>query len=74
MNKILTVQIVLLVGLSGGIVGILSGTEIYNNIRESIVITTCLSCIKMDPISIPEFTFLNSRWNTTSGFYISKSY
>ena len=42
MNKILTVQIVLLVGLSGGIVGILSGTEIYNNIRESIVITTCL--------------------------------
>jgi hypothetical protein len=68
MKKIFIIQIILLISFSTGGMGLLIGTDIYDNIRESIVITTCLSCIKMDPISIPEFTFITSNGQSHPNF------
>jgi len=57
MKKLLAVLVVLFIGFSAGFVGLLFGTEIYDDVRESIVVTLCLSCIKLDPVSLPDFIF-----------------
>lgn len=57
MNKMLSVQIVLLVVFLGAFGGMFAYTDVYGNIKSTIVDTTCFSCIKMDPISKINFTF-----------------
>lgn len=57
MKKILAIQITLLIVTSVGIAGLFSYTDTYNYIQSSIVSTTCLSCIKMDPIPDVSFSF-----------------
>lgn len=57
MNKLFVVQISILVISSGAFAGMLVYTDVYNDIKSTIVDTICLSCIKMDPVPKFEFTF-----------------
>lgn len=57
MKKIVVLQISLFIVFAGSFVGMLAGTDIYSNIKSTIVDTTCFSCIKMDPVSEFVFTF-----------------
>ena len=57
MKKIVVLQITLFIVFAGSSVGMFAGTDIYNNIKSTIVDKTCFSCIKMDPVSEFVFTF-----------------
>jgi len=57
MKKMIALQITLFILFTGSFVGMLAGTEVYGNIKSTIVDTTCFSCIKMDPVSEFVFTF-----------------
>lgn len=57
MKKLFAFQISLILIFSGSFFGMLYYTDIYSDIKTTIVDQTCFSCIKMDPISKFEFTF-----------------
>jgi hypothetical protein len=57
MKKMVVLQIVLFIVFAGSFIGMLAGTDVYGNIKSTIVDTTCFSCIKMDPVSEFVFTF-----------------
>ena len=57
MKKMVVLQVTLFLVFGGSFVGMLAGTDVYANIKSTIVDTTCFSCIKMDPISDFVFTF-----------------
>ena len=57
MKKMIVIQIILFIVFAGAFVGMLAGTDVYGNIKSTIVDTTCFSCIKMDPVSEFAFTF-----------------
>ena len=57
MKKLFVLQVSLLIIFSGSFFGMLYYTDIYNEIKTTIVDQTCFSCIKMDPVSKFEFTF-----------------
>ena len=56
-KKLMVIQVSLFIVFAGSFVGMLAGTEVYSNIKSTIVDTTCFSCIKMDPVSRFVFTF-----------------
>ena len=51
----LAIQISLLIVFAGSLGGLLVYTDVYSDIKSVIVDTTCLSCIKMDPVSKIDF-------------------
>ena len=51
MKKMVVLQVTLFLVFAGAFVGMLAGTDVYANIKSTIVDTTCFSCIKMDPVS-----------------------
>ena len=57
MKKMIVLQVILFMVFAGSFVGMLAGTDVYGNIKSTIVDTTCFSCIKMDPVSEFVFTF-----------------
>ena len=57
MHKLFSVQISLLIIFAGAFGGMLIFTDVYDDIKSTIVEKTCYSCIKMDPISRIDFTF-----------------
>jgi hypothetical protein len=57
MKKILAIQIFLLIIFSASFFGMLIYSDVFSDIKTTIVDQTCFSCIKMDPISKFEFTF-----------------
>jgi len=62
MKKILALQIIALVLISGSLGGMFAFTDVYDEVHSRIVSVICLSCIKLDPIISLEFTF-----NTANG-------
>jgi hypothetical protein len=58
MKKLLVLQITLLIIFSGAIGGLLTQTEVYNDVFRKIVDELCLSCIKLKPNTIKEYRFL----------------
>jgi len=57
MNKILVLQISLLVVFGSGLGYLMLYTDVYNEVQQNIVSTVCLSCIKMYPVPTFEFIF-----------------
>ena len=57
MRKIITVQITALLLISGALGGMLFFTEIYDEVHSRIVLVLCLSCIKLEPKTVVDFTF-----------------
>jgi len=63
MDKLISIQISLLVLFAGAFGGMVVFTNIYQDIKSTIVDQVCTSCIKMDPVSPIEFKFdtVNNR-------------
>lgn len=61
MRKLLVVQVSLLILFAGGTVGMIYYTDIYEDIQSTIVLTTCFSCIKMDPVTRLVYTFTTAN-------------
>jgi hypothetical protein len=57
MKKKVIVQLLSLVLVTGGLSGMLIGTDVYTEVQEGIVEVLCLSCLKLDPKTTTEFTF-----------------
>jgi hypothetical protein len=57
MNKLFVFQVSMFLIFSGASVSLLVYTDLYSDIKSTIVDTVCLSCIKMDPAVKFEFTF-----------------
>jgi thiol-disulfide isomerase/thioredoxin len=57
MKKILVLQVSALLLVSGGLAGMFTYTNVYNEVRDNIVLVLCLSCIKLQPKTITNFTF-----------------
>ena len=56
-REVLVFQIAAVIVLSSGLGYMFAFTDVYEHIKNDIVIVTCLSCIKLQPITTVEFTF-----------------
>ena len=57
MKKMMALQITCLILVSGALGGMLVYTNVYERVQLGIVEVLCLSCLKLDPKTLVEFTF-----------------
>ena len=57
MRKFLAIQISALLIISGALAGMLYASDVFEDIRDRIVLVLCLSCIKLEPKTVSSFTF-----------------
>lgn len=57
MRKFLALQIIALVVISGALGGMLYASNVFEEVRSRIVLVLCLSCIKLEPKTVRNFTF-----------------
>jgi len=57
MRKFFALQVCALVVVSGALGGIFAFTPVYDEVRSGIVLVLCLSCLKLEPKTIADFTF-----------------
>ena len=57
MKKMLAVQITALLLVSGFLAGMFVATDVYTEVQSRIVLVLCLSCIKLQPKTVSDFTF-----------------
>jgi len=57
MKKFLVLQISSLLLVSGVLGGMMVFTPVYNDVRSGIVLVLCLSCLKLEPKTLADFTF-----------------
>lgn len=57
MNKLMVFQITLFLVFAGGFGYMVAYTDVYTDIKSTIVDTVCFSCIGMDPVTHLSFTF-----------------
>jgi len=55
---------------AGGFTFLMVGTDVYENVQQSIVSTVCLSCIKMYPVPTFEFVFETKNGQDHPNFVI----
>lgn len=57
MKKFFALQICALVLVSGVLGGMLAFSPVYDEVRSGIVLVLCLSCLKLEPNTLADFTF-----------------
>jgi hypothetical protein len=57
MRKFLAIQITALLIISGALGGMLYSSNVFEEVRDRIVLVLCLSCIKLEPKTVRNFTF-----------------
>ena len=57
MRKFFALQVCALVVVSGALGGIFAFTPVYDEVRSGIVLVLCLSCLKLEPKAVTDFTF-----------------
>ena len=57
MRKFFALQVCALVVVSGVLGGIFAFTPVYDEVRSGIVLVLCLSCLKLEPKAVTDFTF-----------------
>jgi len=57
MKKFIVVQVCAFVLVSGLLGGMFAFTPVYDEVRSGIVLVLCLSCLKLEPKTIADFTF-----------------
>jgi len=57
MKKMLVLQVITLLLISGALGGMFVCTNVYDDVRSGIVLVPCLSCLKLEFYTIIEFTF-----------------
>ncbi|MFO7677434.1 MAG: hypothetical protein R6V50_03510 [Thermoplasmatota archaeon] len=56
-KKFFATQIICLLLISGTLGGMIAFTPVYAEVRDGIVRVLCLSCLKLEPKTVSEFTF-----------------
>ena len=72
MKKSFALQIAALLIVSGLFVGMLFATNVYEDTQARIVEVLCLSCIKLEPKTIQEFTF-NTVDNAPHPYFVTEN-
>jgi len=57
MKKFGVLQVVTFIVVAGALGGMLAVTPVYDEVRSGIVLVLCLSCLKLEPNTLAEFTF-----------------
>jgi hypothetical protein len=57
MKKMFAIQVAALLLVSSSLVGMFAFTPVYTEVRSGIVLVLCLSCLKLEPRTLEEFTF-----------------
>jgi hypothetical protein len=57
MKKFVVLQVCALVLISGALGGMFAFTPVYDEVRSGIVLVLCLSCLKLEPKTVSDFTF-----------------
>jgi hypothetical protein len=70
MKKFLALQIGALLLVSGTLGGMLVFTPVYNDVRSGIVLVLCLSCLKLEPKTLADFTFLTADNRSHADFVL----
>ena len=70
MMKIFALQVCALVVVSGALGGMFAFTPVYDEVRSGIVLVLCLSCLKLEPKSIADFTFVTADNQPHPGFVL----
>ena len=70
MRKFVVLQVCALVVVSGALGGMFVFTPVYNEVRSGIVLVLCLSCLKLEPKSVVEFTFDTADDQPHPGFVL----
>ena len=70
MKKMLAVQVTALLLISGSLAGMLAFTPVYEEVRSGIVLVLCLSCLKLEPKTIANFTFETADNQPHPGFVL----
>jgi len=63
-------QVTALLLVSGSLAGMLAFTPVYNEVRSGIVLVLCLSCLKLEPKTVAEFTFETVNNQQHPGFVL----
>jgi hypothetical protein len=72
MKRSFIIQITALIIVSGLLAGILVTANIYEETKTRIVEVLCLSCIKLEPKTIQEFTF-NTENNAPHPYFVTEN-
>jgi hypothetical protein len=72
MNKIFLLQLTTLLVVSGMLGGLFLTADVYEETRSRIVEVLCLSCIKLEPRTIREFTF-NTVDNASHPYFVTEN-
>ncbi len=72
MKKHTILQIIAVVIVSGLFIGMLAVTDAYEETKTTIVDVLCLSCIKLEPKTIKEFTFETEN-NAPHPYYVTEN-
>jgi hypothetical protein len=70
MKKFFALQVCAFVLISGALVGMFAFTPVYDEARSGIVLVLCLSCLKLEPKSIADFTFVTADNRPHPGFVL----
>jgi hypothetical protein len=70
MKKFFALQVCAFVLISGALGGMFAFTPVYDEVRAGIVLVLCLSCLKLEPKSIADFTFVTVDNQPHPGFVL----
>jgi thiol-disulfide isomerase/thioredoxin len=70
MEKGIAVKVVATLIVTTALIGLLASSNVYQEVKSSIVSTLCLSCIKLDPKTILNFTFKTANGEAHPDFVL----
>lgn len=70
MKTVLAIQITAFVLVAGAFGGVLVTTDVYERVQHGIVEILCLSCIKLDPKTVLDFTFTTATGAIHASFVL----
>jgi hypothetical protein len=70
MKKFFALQVCALVLVSSALGGMFAFTPIYDEVRSGIVLVLCLSCLKLEPKTVTDFTFNTAENRPHPGFVL----
>jgi len=70
MKKFVVLQVCVFIVISGALGGMFAFTPVYNEVRSGIVLVLCLSCLKLEPKTLADFTFVTVDNQPHPGFVL----
>ena len=70
MKRFLILQVAAFLVVAGGLGGMLFTTDVYSDVQERIVMVLCLSCLKLEPTTEVDFTFITANQEPHPSFIL----